>query len=245
MEREKQFKQNRLHQLRTDRGLSLRKLAEEVGVDWSTLSFCEKGQRNFSARVIAALTKYFGVSADYLLGNKTGVSNCRLKELREANGLTIRELSTLTKISHSQLGRIESGERKISTPQAAALADFFGITVDALLGRTAEDDSLIEPEITDEEVEKRFFKVTKLGYKMVYLPESKMAGKNGWVFLHRIVVAKSIGRDLTPEEVVHHIDGDPSNNALSNLMLFPNNAEHRRYHGQQRRNQMIDDLLKK
>lgn len=245
MEREKQFKQNRLHQLRTERGLSLRELSEEIGVDFSTIAFCEKGQRNFSARTIAALTNYFGVSVDYLLGCALSNTNCRLKELREANGLTIRELSELTKISHSQLARIENGERKISTPQASALADFFGITIDALLGRAEEDDSLIEPEITDEEVEKKFFKTTKLGYKMVYMPESKMAGKNGWVFLHRIVVAKSIGRDLTPEEVVHHIDGDPSNNTLSNLMLFPNNTEHRKYHGQQRRNQMIDDLLKK
>lgn len=235
----------RLKELRLRRNLTIRALAEKVGVSHTQITHIENGKRNLTTKNAKIFADFFGVSVDYLLGCAPSNTNCRLKELREANGLTIRELSVLTKISNSQLARIENGERKISTPQASALADFFGITIDALLGRAEEDDSLIEPEITDEEVEKKFFKTTKLGYKMVYMPESKMAGKNGWVFLHRIVVAKSIGRDLTPEEVVHHIDGDPSNNTLSNLMLFPNNAEHRKYHGQQRRNQMIDDLLKK
>lgn len=235
----------RLKELRLRRNLTIRALAEKVGVSHTQITHIENGKRNLTTKNAKIFADFFGVSVDYLLGCALSNTNCRLKELREANGLTIRELSELTKISHSQLARIENGERKISTPQASALADFFGITIDALLGRAEEDDSLIEPEITDEEVEKKFFKTTKLGYKMVYMPESKMAGKNGWVFLHRIVVAKSIGRDLTPEEVVHHIDGDPSNNTLSNLMLFPNNTEHRKYHGQQRRNQMIDDLLKK
>lgn len=72
-----------------------------------------------------------------------------------------------------------------------------------------------------------------------------MANKNGWVLLHRVVMAKSIGRDLRPEEVVHHIDGDKTNNNLSNLMLFPNNAEHRRYHAKQKRDQKIAELLEK
>lgn len=235
----------RLKELRLRRNLTIRALAKKVGVSHTQITHIENGKRNLTTKNAKIFADFFGVSVDYLLGCAPSNTNCRLKELREANGLTIRELSVLTKISNSQLARIENGERKISTPQASALADFFGITIDALLGRAEEDDSLIEPEITDEEVEKKFFKTTKLGYKMVYMPESKMAGKNGWVFLHRIVIAKSIGRDLTPEEVVHHIDGDPSNNTLSNLMLFPNNAEHRKYHGQQRRNQMIDDLLKK
>lgn len=44
-----------------------------------------------------------------------------------------------------------------------------------------------------------------------------------------------LGRPLTDKEVVHHIDGNPSNNTIENLMLFPDNGTHRRYHGQQRR----------
>lgn len=37
---------------------------------------------------------------------------------------------------------------------------------------------------------------------------------------------KEIGRYLSPGEVVHHIDGDRSNNSLSNLELFETNGKH-------------------
>lgn len=63
-----QFKNNRLRQLRQERGLSLRALSERTGVDFATISFCEKGQRNFSANSLQALASFFGVSVDYLLG---------------------------------------------------------------------------------------------------------------------------------------------------------------------------------
>ena len=39
---------------------------------------------------------------------------------------------------------------------------------------------------------------------------------------------QQLGRYLEPEEVVDHIDGDTSNNELSNLRLFSSNAEHLR-----------------
>lgn len=39
-----------------------------------------------------------------------------------------------------------------------------------------------------------------------------------------------LGRELTKEEVVHHIDKDKSNNNLDNLMLFPTQRAHIKYH---------------
>ena len=36
---------------------------------------------------------------------------------------------------------------------------------------------------------------------------------------------------LNPEEKIHHIDGDVSNNSLINLMYFPNHSEHRKFEG--------------
>jgi hypothetical protein len=39
-----------------------------------------------------------------------------------------------------------------------------------------------------------------------------------------------IGRYLTEEECVHHIDGNKANNDPENLMLFNNNSEHIKYH---------------
>jgi hypothetical protein len=50
------------------------------------------------------------------------------------------------------------------------------------------------------------------------------------VYEHRLVMEKHLGRYLKPEEVVHHIDGNPGNNVLDNLMLFPNDGEHSAHH---------------
>ena len=50
----------------------------------------------------------------------------------------------------------------------------------------------------------------------------------------RKVMAEHIGRELYPEEVVHHEDGDCKNNHVDNLILFISQAEHLRYHHQRR-----------
>ena len=47
---------------------------------------------------------------------------------------------------------------------------------------------------------------------------------------HRLVFEKHLGRPLDSKEVVHHIDGNKSNNKLSNLMLFPTKSAHTKYH---------------
>lgn len=48
-----------------------------------------------------------------------------------------------------------------------------------------------------------------------------MAHVNGWAREHRVVVAEHLGRRLLPQEVVHHLDEDRTNNELSNLELKP------------------------
>lgn len=47
---------------------------------------------------------------------------------------------------------------------------------------------------------------------------------------HRVKMEDLIGRPLTSSEVVHHIDGDRTNNDLRNLQLMTR-GEHNREHG--------------
>lgn len=54
-----------------------------------------------------------------------------------------------------------------------------------------------------------------------------MARTNGYVLEHRLAVAQALGRPLTSKEVVHHVDHDPMNNELCNLMLFATNRDHK------------------
>ena len=71
---------------------------------------------------------------------------------------------------------------------------------------------------------------TSQGYIKVRDPLNVMADNRGYVWEHRLVMAKHIGRPLHRTEVVHHIDENKCNNDISNLMLFSSQAEHIRHH---------------
>lgn len=49
------------------------------------------------------------------------------------------------------------------------------------------------------------------------------------VMEHRLVMEKEIGRELSSDEIVHHLDEDPSNNHPSNLVVTDREG-HRHYH---------------
>ncbi|WP_425591645.1 HNH endonuclease [Hydrogenophaga aromaticivorans] len=64
---------------------------------------------------------------------------------------------------------------------------------------------------------------------MIYDPEHPLSTAQGYVAQHRLVVERILGRYLERHEVVHHIDGNPRNNAPSNLQVFDSNADHLRH----------------
>lgn len=56
-----------------------------------------------------------------------------------------------------------------------------------------------------------------------------MANKNGIILEHRLVMAEHLGRYLTKDEIVHHLDGDMTNNDVSNLVITVR-EKHNSYH---------------
>jgi len=60
--------QTRLKELRAEKDISQQKLAEQIGVTQKAIDFWEKGINEPKASYIIKLAKFFGVSADYLLG---------------------------------------------------------------------------------------------------------------------------------------------------------------------------------
>jgi len=68
------------------------------------------------------------------------------------------------------------------------------------------------------------------GYEYFNDPAHPLArGNSGKVYYHRHVASVSRGRWLTSREVVHHIDGDRTNNSPNNL-LVTTNASHGKIH---------------
>ena len=51
---------------------------------------------------------------------------------------------------------------------------------------------------------------------------------------HVIVMEQHLGHPLKKGNVVHHIDGDTTNNDISNLQLFQNQSEHRLFHANEK-----------
>ena len=58
------------------------------------------------------------------------------------------------------------------------------------------------------------------GYIYQYNPDHPNSTKTGYVMQHRLIAESIIGRYLTTDEVVHHIDGDKSNNDPTNLEVL-------------------------
>ena len=71
------------------------------------------------------------------------------------------------------------------------------------------------------------------GYIIVQVPTDSlfiaMADSRGYCLEHRLVMAKHIGRCLSDVEVVHHINGNKSDNQIENLELLPNDTSHLPY----------------
>ena len=73
-------------------------------------------------------------------------------------------------------------------------------------------------------------KGTRGGYRKIFMPDHPYADANGYVFEHRLVCERLLGRYLTEDEIVHHRDGNPLNNDPSNLFIFYGHDVHRAFH---------------
>lgn len=67
------------------------------------------------------------------------------------------------------------------------------------------------------------------GYVRIKDRKHPFANCLGYVYEHRKIIEKHIRRFLQPQESVHHINKNRSDNRIENLMLFANEGLHSKY----------------
>jgi len=85
------------------------------------------------------------------------------------------------------------------------------------------------------------------GYLRFLVPEGCrffcMAWSDGYIQLHRLIIAECLQRPLRDKEVVHHINGNIIDNRIENLKLFKSNGEHISLHRKIRKREKGGDLI--
>ena len=68
------------------------------------------------------------------------------------------------------------------------------------------------------------------GYIMILKPEHPFCTGRGYVKRSRLVMEAHIGRLLTSDERIHHINLNKQDDRIKNLKLFQNESEHQKFH---------------
>ena len=140
-----------IRKLRKEFNVSQPQLAKEIGYSDSIVSLWERGYRIPCANAIIILSRYFQVSTDYVLmvsdDNSMlhrsddfyvdlSVFNKRLKELRTQKNLSQFQLAKKTNLTKTSINHWENGKCPPNANAVVALARYFGVTTDYLLGES-------------------------------------------------------------------------------------------------------------
>lgn len=124
----------RLVELRTEKGLSQKVAAMELGVSQALLSHYEKGIREFSLDFLCRICEYYDVPADYVLGrtdSRSGLNSTELEDRMEDSVFNTRTIYRAAIQTHERMD--------VGSAQAGDYADtLYAITIYRILFAAAQ-----------------------------------------------------------------------------------------------------------
>ena len=154
---------NRIKQLRTEKGFTLRDLAKDFStfldqhgkkpITNVTISRWENEKNSPTAEMWGLLADYFGVSVDFLKGDcpvshrfakqawccHTTVKPMGAKRVRKRRGLTVKQVSEATGIPPTTISQYENGKRKPKREALRKLSNYYGVDPKILLFRGRQE----------------------------------------------------------------------------------------------------------
>lgn len=115
----------RLVELRTEKGLSQKTAAIELGISQALLSHYEKGIREFNLDFLCRVADFYDVTADYILGRTESRSGLSINELDDREEDVIFNTGTIYRAAIQTHERMDAG-----SAQAGDAADMlYAITI--------------------------------------------------------------------------------------------------------------------
>lgn len=142
----------RLKELRISKGLNQTDLANLLNVDRSTYGKYETGDSSPDYGKLIKLANFYRVSLDYLLDRGIDAIGHFIKEERESQGLTEKELASAIGISEDELLQYEANEKPISETLLEKIVNVFGMSLITFLNEYDLYDEYI-PSIFDRDAD--------------------------------------------------------------------------------------------